>query len=190
MTRGDGSHVQVFDTRSIAAGVELKVLTAGDAAALANAYRRNREHLAPWEPDRAEEFFTEAFQRDDIERRLVACTTGEGFPLALFDDGEIIGRFNLAGISRGPFQSAGLGYWIDRNHLGKGLASASVRAIVASARDELGLRRIEASTLLHNIASQRVLLNNGFHHIGMAPRYLQVAGEWQDHNLYQVILHK
>ncbi len=61
---------------------------------------------------------------------------------------------------------------------------------MASARDELGLRRIEASTLLHNIASQRVLLNNGFHHIGMAPRYLQVAGEWQDHNLYQVILHK
>ncbi|WP_242091164.1 GNAT family N-acetyltransferase, partial [Microbacterium lacticum] len=66
---------------------------------------------------------------------------------------EIIGRFNLAGISRGPFQSAGLGSWVDRNHLGRGLASAAVGAIVAEARDTL----IEASTLVHNTASQQPL---------------------------------
>ena len=57
------------------------------------------------------------------------------------------------------------------------------------ARDELGLHRIEASTLLHNVGSQRVLLKAGFQQIGMAPRYLQIAGKWQDHNLYQVVLH-
>ena len=57
------------------------------------------------------------------------------------------------------------------------------------ARDELGLHRIEASTLLHNVASQRVLQKAGFQQIGMAPRYLQIAGKWQDHNLYQVVLH-
>lgn len=56
------------------------------------------------------------------------------------------------------------------------------------ARDELGLHRIEASTLLHNAASQRVLLKAGFQQIGMAPRYLQIAGKWQDHYLYQVVL--
>ncbi|MHA7304628.1 GNAT family N-acetyltransferase [Arthrobacter sp. TMN-49] len=69
------------------------------------------------------------------------------------------------------------------------LASAAVHLIVGKARDELGLHRLEAGTLLHNIGSQRVLLKAGFRQIGMAPRYLQIAGKWQDHNLYQVLLH-
>ena len=100
-----------------------------------------------------------------------------------------MGRFNLAGIVRGPFQSAGLGYWVDGDYAGRGLASAAVQRIVAVARDDLGLHRIEASTLLHNVGSQRVLRKAGFQHIGMAPRYLRIAGQWQDHNLYQVVLH-
>jgi ribosomal-protein-alanine N-acetyltransferase len=100
-----------------------------------------------------------------------------------------VGRFNVAGIVRGPFQSAGLGYWVDSEYAGRGVASAAVRRIVAVARDELGLHRLEASTLLHNIGSQRVLQKAGFQQIGMAPQYLQIAGKWQDHNLYQVLLH-
>lgn len=95
----------------------------------------------------------------------------------------------MAGIVRGPFQSAGLGYWVDGAYAGRGLASAAVLMIVETAREVLGLHRIEASTLLHNAASQRVLLKAGFQQIGMAPRYLRIAGEWQDHNLYQVLLH-
>jgi [ribosomal protein S5]-alanine N-acetyltransferase len=76
-----------------------------------------------------------------------------------------------------------------RTYAGRGLASTAVQMIVEIARDELGLHRIEASTLLHNVASQRVLLKSGFQQIGMAPRYLQIAGKWQNHNLYQVVLH-
>lgn len=157
---------------------------------LAEAYRRNREHLAQWEPTRDDEFFTERFQREDIERRLAASSVDESCPLALVTGEEIIGRFNLAGISRGPFQSAGLGYWVDKDHQGRGLASSAVHTIVTEARETLGLHRVEASTLVHNTGSQQVLLKNGFRKIGMAPQYLKIAGQWQDHNLYQVILHQ
>ena len=52
---------------------------------------------------------------------------------------------------------------------------------------ELGLHRIQAETLLHNIRSQRVLERGGFVRIGMAPAYLNIAGTWQDHILYQVV---
>lgn len=44
-----------------------------------------------------------------------------------------------------------------------------------------------AETLLHNVRSQRVLKRNGFCRIGMAPAYLNIAGQWQHHILYQVI---
>ncbi|BAS14205.1 putative ribosomal-protein-alanine acetyltransferase [Arthrobacter sp. Hiyo8] len=167
----------------------MRILRMNDAAALAAAYVRNRAYLAPWEPLRPEEYYTVDWQSADIAKRLVTHEAGEACPFGLFDGDRLVGRFNMAGIVRGPFQSAGLGYWVDSDYAGRGLASAAVQAIVETASDKLGLHRIEASTLLHNTASQRVLLKAGFQQIGMAPRYLQIAGIWQDHNLYQVVLH-
>jgi ribosomal-protein-alanine N-acetyltransferase len=179
----------VFESRCLGKNVSMRILRSNDAPALAAAYVRNREYLSPWEPVRPEEYYTEAWQAADIARRLVAEKSGEGYPLGLFAGDTIVGRFNVAGIVRGPFQSAGLGYWVDGAYAGRGLASAAVQVIVETARDKLGLHRLEASTLLHNAGSQRVLLKAGFRQIGMAPRYLKIAGEWQDHNLYQVVLH-
>jgi ribosomal-protein-alanine N-acetyltransferase len=56
------------------------------------------------------------------------------------------------------------------------------------ARDELRLHRLQAATLMHNTASQRTLIANGFERIGSAPKYLRIAGEWQDHFLFQRLL--
>ncbi|MET4095391.1 GNAT family protein [Arthrobacter sp. UYCu712] len=168
----------------------MRTLRSSDALALAAAYVRNREYLSTWEPVRPEEYYTEMWQAADIANRLVATDAGEGFPFGLFAGDALVGRFNLAGIVRGPFQSAGLGYWVDGAYAGRGLASAAVQIIVETARDVLELHRIEASTLLHNAGSQRVLLKAGFRQIGMAPRYLKIAGKWQDHNLYQIVLHE
>jgi len=53
---------------------------------------------------------------------------------------------------------------------------------------ELGLHRLEAGTIVDNVASQGVLLRSGFVHYGTAERYLFIAGRWQDHHLYQRIL--
>jgi len=39
---------------------------------------------------------------------------------------------------------------------------------------------------VHNLGSQQVLQRNGFTLIGLAPRYLQIAGDWQDHLLFQL----
>jgi ribosomal-protein-alanine N-acetyltransferase len=179
----------MIEPHQLTESVTMRLLRPGDAAALCAAYLRNRDYLSPWEPVRPGEYFTEDWQAADIAARLAAHEAGEGCPFGLFAGKRLVGRFNVAGIVRGPFQSAGLGYWVDSEYAGRGVASAAVRRIVAVARDELGLHRLEASTLLHNIGSQRVLQKAGFQQIGMAPRYLQIAGKWQDHNLYQVLLH-
>jgi ribosomal-protein-alanine N-acetyltransferase len=52
---------------------------------------------------------------------------------------------------------------------------------------EMGLHRIQAGTLLYNVRSQRVLERTGFVRFGVAPAYLSIAGEWQDHALYQIV---
>ncbi len=103
-------------------------------------------------------------------------------------DGEIRGRINLNNIVRGAFRNADLGYWIDRTRLRRGLASRGVRHIAGYARDEVGLHRLQAATLLRNAGSQHVLASTGFERIGIARRYLRIAGEWQDHLLFQLLL--
>ena len=167
---------------------EARPLSIGDAAAVADAYARNREHLAPWEPTRPLEFFTEAMQRGDAEAKLVAANAGQQDPWLIWHDGEVVGRVNLTNIARGPFQSASLGYWVDHRHTGRGVATAAVRFAVARATD-LGLHRLEAATLAHNEPSQIVLRRCGFAEYGRAPQYLLIAGAWQDHVMFQRILH-
>lgn len=171
-------------------GVVLRHLRPDDAEALATACTRNRTHLAAWEPERDEAYFTIAGQDAEVAALLEHAALGGTLPLVLaVDDGTVAGRFTLSGIVRGPFQSANLGYWVDAERTGRGLATAAVAAIVGVARDELGLHRIQAATLSHNTGSQRVLQRNGFVHIGFAPSYLRIAGRWQDHELFQRILH-
>ncbi|WP_328994177.1 GNAT family N-acetyltransferase [Kribbella sp. NBC_01245] len=53
--------------------------------------------------------------------------------------------------------------------------------------DELGLHRIQAECIEHNLGSRRVLERVGFQQFGMAPKYLKIAGEWQDMLMFQLI---
>lgn len=170
----------------------LRPVAEDDAGLLAAAYRRNRDHLARWDPRREETFYTEAGQLADLALKLEGMRLGLQDPWLLVRDAErgeeVVGRVNLSNIVRGVFQSASVGYWVDADHTGRGLAVAMVEFALARAVD-LGLHRVEAGTLVANLASQAVLRRCGFEQYGVAERYLFIAGEWQDHIVYQRILH-
>jgi ribosomal-protein-alanine N-acetyltransferase len=174
--------------RPLPAGIELRVATLGDAAAFAEAQVRNREHLRPWEPVRSERWFTTAGQTDRLAQQLERFERREVVPWFLFQGDRVVGAMTLNDIVPGPFRSASLGYWIDAELLGKGLATAAVQAVAEVADQELLLHRIEASTLTHNVASQKVLKKAGFSQIGSAPDYLHIDGAWRDCHLFQRIL--
>ena len=167
----------------------LRPVRLGDGAALARAYLANREHLEPWEPTRSEAFFTVASQEEHAQHCVDDASAGRSIRFVIeSDEGEIRGRMNLNNIVRGAFLSADLGYWVDATRLHRGLASRAVARVIEHSRTELRLHRLQAATLLHNLGSQRVLLGNGFERIGTAPKYLLIAGEWQDHLLFQRLL--
>ncbi|MGW9167556.1 GNAT family N-acetyltransferase [Agromyces sp. NPDC055658] len=171
-------------------GVVMRLLAPGDGPALAAAYERNREHLAPWEPLRTPEFFTTSWHERDVAGAVLRLEAGALIPLVLAagDEGaEIVGRVNLSDLVRGVFQNAHLGYWVDGRLTGQGLATTAVGIALHHAR-AAGLHRVQAGTLVHNLASQRVLERNGFERFGLARRYLRIAGEWQDHVLFERLL--
>ena len=165
-----------------------RLVTLADAGEITEMVRANREFLAPWEPSRDDDWFTTERQRDGIRALLVEHDRGTCLPHVILDeDGRLVGRITLSGIVRGPFQSGSLGYFVSAEANGRGRATAAVGRMVRLAFDEFGLHRVQAGTLLHNVRSQRVLRRNGFVPFGVAPAYLQIAGEWQDHVLFQRI---
>ncbi|UQX04987.1 GNAT family protein [Streptomyces sp. RerS4] len=169
----------------------MRGLTLDDAAALADVLTRNRAYMAPYEPHRDEAFYTEAGQRARIEGLLGERDAGRMIPYVLVETatGAPVGAINLANITFGPLCGAGIGYWVDQTRNGRGLATAAVEEVCRTARDELGLHRIEAGTLVDNVASRRVLAKAGFTEYGLAPRYLHINGAWRDHRLFQRLLH-
>jgi [ribosomal protein S5]-alanine N-acetyltransferase len=167
--------------------VGVRLVTPEDAPVLARLLQDERDFLAPWEPRRAPGYDTEQGQRDLVASARAAAEAGTALPLVVLADGEIVGRITVSTIVRGPFQSGDLGYWVASTHNGRGVATAAVAQTVRWAFADLGLHRLGAATLRHNVRSQRVLARNGFQPIGLAPRYLQIAGEWQDHVLFQLL---
>jgi len=135
---------------------EIRALSEADAPALAAAYRRNRDHLAPWEPIRDEAFYTDDGQAAAVEATLEAAAEGTQDPWLILHGADVVGRVTLSNIVRGMFLSANIGYWTVLTHTGRGLATEAVGFAVRRA-DELGLHRVEAGTLAHNLSSQRVL---------------------------------
>ena len=152
-----------------------------DAAELATLYTANRDFLAPYDPVRPDDFFTADGQRERLERQLADGT----HPFAILDGDAIAGTINVFHIVRESLQSCTVGYWIDRARNGRGLATGAVEDVVAYAFGELGLHRVEAATLLDNVASQRVLEKASFERIGVARRFLLINGEWRDFVLFQ-----
>ena len=174
--------------RTLTPEVQLRVATLNDAAGFADAQVRNREHLRQWEPVRPDDWFTEAGQTERLQAQLARHRAGQVVPWLMFAGDRVVGAVTLTDIVPGPFRSASLGYWVDGEMLGKGLATKAVKTIAEVADTELRLHRIEASTLTNNEASQRVLLKCGFEQIGSARDYLHIDGGWRDCHLYQRIL--
>jgi [ribosomal protein S5]-alanine N-acetyltransferase len=169
-------------------GYRIEDLAESDAPPLARAYRRNRQHLAPWEPTRPDSFFTDEGQSRAVADQVAMASQGLVAAWVLRHGDEVVGRVNLNNIVMGVLRSASVGYWVDAGHVRRGLASGAVEFACSQAQGR-GLHRVEAGTMLHNTASQRVLERSGFVLFGIAPRYLFIGGCWQDHRLYQRILH-
>jgi ribosomal-protein-alanine N-acetyltransferase len=168
-------------------GVDTRLVAVSDAPTTAELVTANRSFLAPWDPIRPDEYYTAEGQRAQIVELLRQHEAGLALPHVIVEEARIVGRITVTNITRGAFQSCNLGYWVAEHATGRGVATAAVARIARIAFGELGLHRIEAGTLRHNAGSQRVLERNGFLRYGVAPRYLRIAGEWQDHVMFQLL---
>lgn len=171
--------------------LQLRPLKGSDFGVWREVRQRSRGWLEPWEP------LAEPGAPDpvlDLEAFRARCSAWErqrhfdtayGFGMFL-RDGTLVGEVSLGSVQRGPFQSSYVGYWIDEPHAGKGLVPEGVVLVMRFGFDELHLHRMEAAIVPRNIASRRVAEKLGLRDEGVAVRFLQIRGVWEDHVRYAI----
>ena len=178
-----------WDESLMGQGVRLRAPRIDDYEAWAKLRSASRAHTEPWEPAwTADELSKGAFRRR-IERYDADRNAGTGYPFFVTRsrDDVLLGACNLNNVRRGVLQSADIGYWIGTPYVRKGFTRAAVRRVLACAFDELRLHRVEAACQPTNMASRTLLEGVGFTHEGLARSYLNIAGEWRDHERYAMI---
>jgi [ribosomal protein S5]-alanine N-acetyltransferase len=170
--------------------VVLRPLVVEDFPAWQEVRRRNADWLLKWEPIRAVAAPDPVESRDAFAVRCGARQRerqlGTGFGYGVFVDGHFAGEINLSIVQRGPFQSAYVGYWIDEAHAGKGYTPEALVCLCRAAFDDLHLHRVQISIIPRNTASRRVVEKLDIRDEGVAQRYLEINGTWEDHIRYAI----
>lgn len=164
--------------------ITLRTLVESDYDAWHEVRRRCRDWLIPWEPrpkgapppaeDRGS--FAARCAIRERERQL-----GSGYGFGIFVGGRFSGEVTLSSIQRGPFQSASIGYWIDEVEAGHGYVPEAVVMVLHFAFEAIDLHRVEISIIPRNRPSLRVVEKLGIRREGLAERFLEIDGKWEDH---------
>ena len=170
--------------------VMLRPLAVADFPAWREVRQRCGEWLTRWEPQRLANQPDVTQDRDAFAVRCSARERerqlGTGFGFGIFADGQFCGEINLSSLQRGPFQNAYVGYWVDQAQAGRGLMPEAVVVLARFAFEELHLHRLQISIIPRNTASRRVVEKLGIRVEGVAERYLEINGAWEDHVRYAI----
>ena len=127
-------------------------------------------------------FLTYPVTTADIERWLGAQPDTHQWLVACAEDGRAVG---VAGIHPDQQGGAEIGFWLGREHWGRGYATEIARSVATLAQEQ-GYRPVWAVVLPDNPASVRVLEKCGFVRDGEAVRFYRQRGEERPVHRYRL----
>jgi ribosomal-protein-serine acetyltransferase len=142
----------------------------------------NRAYLRQWLPwlDRTRQV---ADTRGFIEGALRQSEANQGFQAVILVGGRIVG---LVGFHRIDWanHSTSLGYWLAEAYQGRGLVSASCRALIDHGFAALNLHRIVIACAPANTRSRAIPERLGFVHEGRLRDAEWLYDHYVDHEIY------
>jgi [ribosomal protein S5]-alanine N-acetyltransferase len=99
----------------------------------------------------------------------------------------IVGVVNITSIVLGKFCSAYVGYYVFAGFERQGFMRQGLQAAVHYAFKTLKLHRLEANIQPGNLASIALVRGCGFNKEGYSPSYLNIGGQWRDHERWAVL---
>ncbi len=180
----------VPDKTPVLAGqrVLLRAPTMADYRAWHDLRKASQAFLRPYEPRWSDADLARRIFAARVKRARLEAHEGTDFSFFIFIPAAsgpvLVGGLTLSNVRRRAAQFVNLGYWMGQQYAGQGLMTQAVATTLPFVFNTLDLHRIHAAFLPGNIASRRVLENNGFVEEGFALNYLQIDGRWADHVLF------
>lgn len=177
------------------AEVAVRPLEARDGAAWSELRLRNERWLAPWEGRPPSQPVASWRDRNSpavfavmLRQQRKQARAGLLLPFAVTVDGRLAGHVTVSGVTRGAFDSAHVGYWVDERVAGRGVTTTALALVLDHCFGPIGLHRIEANVRPENAASLRVLDKLGFTAEGSHRRYLFIDEAWRDHLAFALLV--
>jgi len=151
---------------------------------------RNSEWLAPWEASNPDPRGGLPDYRQMVRSLKSQAAQATALPFVITErvpaspNPVIVGQLTVSSIVWGSAMMATLGYWVDKDKAGRGIAPTAVALVTDHCFQTLGLHRMEINIRPENGPSLRVVEKLGFRDEGYRPRYLHINGEWADHRTF------
>jgi ribosomal-protein-alanine N-acetyltransferase len=151
--------------------------------------RASRDFHRPWEPIPAQGV-PHAASPEGFQLMIFGSASPqvERMLLCRLEDGALLGRFGFNEIVRGASLSAYLSYWMGAPFARQGYGREGIELALRHAFEGMDLHRVEANIQPHNEPSLALVKGAGFLQEGFSKRYLQIAGEWADHERWAVTI--
>lgn len=162
--------------------LELRQRLPEDACELFTLTDSNREYLMQWLPW-LDHCRGQGDTLRNIEASLHDAVEGTGLGVAIFERGRLVGVTGFNSIDRNN-RIGHVGYWLGKEHQGRGIMTRSVRALVAHGFGVLGLNRITIAAATTNRGSRAIAERLGFRLEGIAREAECLYGRMVDHALY------
>lgn len=147
---------------------------------------RDQHHLQPVEPTLPctwEAAHDDAGWKRYFYSLQEAAREGKAVPFAIIANDQFVGQITIDEITGMPWRDASIGYWLERNVWGRGIASAACALAIDHAFARVGLHRLTATFMPDNPASGKVLVRNGFQEEGLLRGNMHINGRFEDHFL-------
>ena len=166
-------------------GVELQLIEERHAEEIFAVVDRNREYLREWLPwvdaNRGPQSTLEF-----VRRSLAQFAANEGFAAGIWRNGAFIGGTGFHAINWAD-RKVEIGYWIDREHQGRGIVKTACQALIRHAFEEWKLHRVEIRCATGNLASNKIPQRLGFRLEGTLREAQLVNGIYYDLNIYGLL---
>ncbi|MEK9826199.1 MAG: GNAT family N-acetyltransferase [Methylotenera sp.] len=167
--------------------MEIRLVKPTDASLLSAYHLKNAEHFKQWEPKREKNYFSVTQLNRRLTSFVIAQNEGRAAYFVAIENGEIIAHCSLTNIIYGPLKACHIGYGVTMELEGKGLMTKVCQHAINHAFKKLGLNRVMAAYMPKNVRSEALLNKLGFSREGLAKKYLQINGQWEDHVLMSLI---
>src|ERR1700677_504550 len=165
--------------------VDLAVIEPRHVRTLFDLIEADRRHLRPW-MSWVDQRKTLTDVANYIAASLKQFSMAQGFHAGIWSQGTLCGMINCHPIDW-PNKATCLEYWLAAPHEGKGIMTASCRAVTRHALDEFGFHRVTIRCATENMRSRAIPERLGFGLEGISRGCEWLNDRFVDHAVYALL---